>query len=36
MNHGQFSPVDPELLLIAQDWWHDPVSGQYFAFDQRT
>ncbi len=34
-NHAQFSPVDPELFLIAQDWWHDPVSGQRFAYNKR-
>ncbi len=35
MNHAQFSPVDPALFSIAQDWWHDPISGQHFPFDQR-
>ncbi len=35
MNHAQFSPTDPKLFSIAQDWWHDPVSGQPFPFDQR-
>ena len=35
MNHAQFSPTDPALFSIAQDWWHDPVSGQPFPFDQR-
>jgi hypothetical protein len=25
--HVQFSPTDPELLLIAQDGWHDAGSG---------
>jgi len=34
-NHAQFSPVDPELFLIAQDWWHDPVSGQRFSYNKR-
>jgi hypothetical protein len=34
-NHAQFSSTDPELFLIAQDWWHDPVSGQYFGYDHR-
>ena len=34
-NHGQFSPVDPKLFLLAQDWWLDPVSGQYFHLDHR-
>ena len=35
-NHAQFSPHDPALFLIAQDWWHDPVSGQRFDYDHRT
>lgn len=26
-NHAQFSPTDPDLILIAQDGWHDPVTG---------
>lgn len=34
-NHAQFSTTDPELFLIAQDWWHDHVSGQYFDYDHR-
>jgi len=35
-NHGQFSLHDPDLFLIAQDWWRDPISGRYLLFDQRT
>ena len=35
-NHAQFSPHDPALFLIAQDWWHDPISGQHFDYDHRT
>jgi hypothetical protein len=27
-NHGRFSPPDPDLMLIAQDWWNDPVTGE--------
>lgn len=27
-NHAQFSPVDPELMLIAQDGWTDPATGR--------
>jgi len=34
-NHAQFSTVDPDLFLIAQDWWNDPVTGQYFCYDHR-
>ena len=26
-NHAQFSPTDPDLLLIAQDGWHDAATG---------
>ena len=35
-NHAQFSPTDPELFLIAQDWFYDKVSGRRFDFDHRT
>lgn len=35
MNHAQFSPTDPTLFSVAQDWWHDPLSGHYYPFDQR-
>lgn len=34
-NHAQFSPTDPKLFSIAQDWWHDKISGQWFTFDHR-
>jgi len=34
-DHAQFSPTDPELFLIAQDWWRDSTTGQYFIYDQR-
>lgn len=27
-NHAQFSPTDPDLLLIAQDGWVDPSTGE--------
>jgi hypothetical protein len=33
-NHGQFSPVDDNLMLIAQDGWNDQ-SGQHHDYDQR-
>ncbi|MDR2673307.1 MAG: oligogalacturonate lyase family protein [Opitutaceae bacterium] len=26
-NHAQFSPVDPALMLLAQDGWNDPATG---------
>lgn len=34
-NHAQFSPVDPDLQLIAQDWWHDPVTGERHDYEDR-
>lgn len=34
-NHGQFSPVDRDLQLIAQDWWIDPATGERGAIDNR-
>jgi hypothetical protein len=27
-NHAQFSPIDPDLMLIAQDGWIDPATGE--------
>jgi hypothetical protein len=27
-NHAQFSPTDPDLMLIAQDGWFDSSSGE--------
>ena len=27
-NHAQFSPIDPDLMLIAQDGWIDPATGK--------
>ena len=34
-NHAQFSPVNPGLFSIAQDWWIDGISGERFPFDLR-
>jgi hypothetical protein len=34
-NHAQFSPTNPKLFSLAQDWWIDAISGQRFPFDQR-
>jgi hypothetical protein len=34
-NHGQFSPTDPDLQLIAQDWWFDANSGQKGSAENR-
>jgi hypothetical protein len=34
-NHAQAHPTDPELILIAQDWWHDPATGQRHEADHR-
>lgn len=34
-NHAQFSPVDPELFLIDQDWERDFHTGERFDIDQR-
>lgn len=27
-NHAQFSPTDPDLMLLAQDGWFDPATGE--------
>lgn len=34
-NHAQFSTTNPRLFLIAQDWWNDPVTGEYIPYDHR-
>jgi hypothetical protein len=34
-NHAQFSPTDPDLLLTAQDNWHDPRTGETGELDDR-
>ncbi|MCD7973069.1 MAG: oligogalacturonate lyase family protein [Candidatus Azobacteroides sp.] len=34
-NHGQFSPVDPELQLIAQDHWRDGNTGEQIWYQNR-
>lgn len=34
-NHAQFSPIDPDLVLIAQDYWYDIATGQRTGYDNR-
>lgn len=34
-HHTQFSPVDPDLQLIAQDYSTDPGTGELHGVDQR-
>ena len=34
-NHAMFSPTDPNLILLDQDWWRDRNSGEYFPIDNR-
>ena len=34
-NHAHFSPTDPELFLIDQDWERDSQTGERFDVDQR-
>ena len=35
INHSQFSPVDSDLILLAEDWTRDPMSGEYLHIDNR-
>jgi len=35
-NHAQFSPVDPQVFILAQDWFHDKITGQRYHYDLRT
>jgi hypothetical protein len=34
-NHAQFSPTDPDLALVAQDWWIDVADGARHPYDNR-
>lgn len=34
-NHVQFSPTDPDLLLLAQDGWRDAATGNYGGGEDR-
>ena len=34
-NHAQFSPTDPKLFVIPEDWWKDKNSGRHFSLDHR-
>ena len=34
-NHAQFSPTDPDLILMAQDGWFDPATGKKGTTDDR-
>lgn len=34
-NHAQFSPVDPDLIIVDQDGWSDYFSGERFPFNNR-
>jgi Tol biopolymer transport system component len=34
-NHGQFSPIHPELFTVAHDHTHDPITGRRLHFDNR-
>lgn len=34
-NHAQFSPTDPKLFVIPEDWWYDKCSGRHFQYDHR-
>jgi hypothetical protein len=34
-NHAQFSPTNPDLILIAQDGWFDPSTGKKGTTEDR-
>ncbi len=34
-NHAAFSPIDPKLFVIPEDWWNDKMSGRHFSYDHR-
>ncbi|MGI5892972.1 MAG: hypothetical protein ACOX6P_00100 [Candidatus Merdivicinus sp.] len=33
-NHAQFNPVDPDLILFAQDFWNDKADGTQYGIKQ--
>lgn len=35
-NHSQCCPTDRDLHLIAQDWWHDCVTGEMIHYQNRV
>ncbi len=34
-NHGQFHPVDPDLILLAQDFYVDRIHWEYHPYENR-
>jgi len=34
-HHAMFSPIDPDLILVGQGPWHDPVTGDKGEMDIR-
>jgi len=34
-NHVLFSPTDPQLFIIVQDWWKDKMTGKHCLLDHR-
>jgi hypothetical protein len=34
-NHAQFNPIDPNLILMAQDGWFDPATGKKGTTEDR-
>ncbi len=34
-DHAQFSPTDPDLILLAQDYWNDAATGEKHGIDDR-
>lgn len=35
VNHGQFNPTRPGLLMFAHDWWRDLNNGQRYPWKNR-
>jgi len=33
--HAQFSPTDPRLLMLCQDWWNDIKTGEFVPYRNR-
>ena len=34
-NHAQFHPTDPNLVLLAQDYWDDVATGEHEGYENR-
>ncbi|MBN1524015.1 MAG: hypothetical protein JW904_06015 [Spirochaetales bacterium] len=36
LKHAQFSPTNKNLVMVAQDNYHHPLTGEHFGYDNRV